>query len=543
MTTFAELGLKEEIIHAVEDLGFTEPMPIQEAVIPLLLEGNRDVTGLAQTGTGKTAAFGLPILHHIDPKNRATQALILSPTRELALQIQRELEKYSRHIKGITTTAVYGGTSIGQQISEVKRGAHIIVATPGRLLDLLKRRAVDLQGLNTLVLDEADEMLNFGFQDELNEILEHTPKDKRTLLFSATMSKEVRKIAARYMNDPEEIVAGERNAGAAKVKHLYYMVQAKDRYLALKRIVDYNPDIYGIIFCRTRQETQDIAEKLVRDNYNVESLHGDLSQAQREQVMNKFRIKNLQLIVATDVAARGLDVKNLTHIINYNLPEDVENYTHRSGRTGRAGEEGVSVAILHSREKQKLRRIEEVSGIKFKKEMVPDGIAICQRQLFAMIDRMEQVDVDHEQIHDFLPQVYKKLQFLTKEEIIQRFVSLEFNMFLDYYRKAPDLNAPEKSEPKKRKRDPHAPFTRFMITAGREQGISPKDLIGFINRNNKGRRIDVGQIDIMKKVSFFDVDKKAENIIVSSLNGKTLKGKKVEVSKAHDSYGSKKKRG
>ncbi len=440
MSTFAELGVSREILQALTDQGFTAPTPIQAEIIPLVLQKPTDVIGLAQTGTGKTAAFGIPIMQLADPGQRRPQALILCPTRELCVQVTRDLMALARHLPQLQVTAVYGGAPIEPQIKALRQGSQVVVATPGRLNDHLRRHSVDLSTIRRVVLDEADEMLNMGFKEELNSILATTPSEKNTLLFSATMSREVSNIAANYMRNPVEITVGRKNVGAENVRHLYYMVQAKDRYLALKRIADLNPDIYAIIFCRTRQETKDIAEKLITDGYNADALHGELSQAQRDQVMNKFRGKGLQMLVATDVAARGLDVSDLTHVINYNLPDDPASYTHRSGRTGRAGKTGISIAIINLREMFKIREIERKLQRQFEAGKIPTGQEICERQLLNLIDTVNRVQVDRARIEPFLPAVYEKLADLDREELIKRFVSLEFNRFLEYYRNAPDLN-------------------------------------------------------------------------------------------------------
>ncbi|NTV15344.1 MAG: DEAD/DEAH box helicase [Desulfobulbaceae bacterium] len=444
MPTFAELGVSNEILQALTDQNFTVPTPIQAEIIPLVLKNPSDVIGLAQTGTGKTAAFGIPMMQLADPARRRPEALILCPTRELCVQVTRDLMALARHLPQIQVTAVYGGAPIEPQIKALRQGSQIVVATPGRLNDLLRRGSIDLSTIRRVVLDEADEMLNMGFKEELNSILATTPTDKSTLLFSATMSREVAAIAANYMRNPVEITVGQKNVGAENVRHLYYMVQAKDRYQALKRIADLNPDIYAIIFCRTRQETQEIAQKLITDGYSADALHGDLSQGQRDQVLSKFRNRAMQMLVATDVAARGLDVSDLTHVINYNLPDDPASYTHRSGRTGRAGKTGISIAIINLRELFKVRDIEHRIKRKFEAGRVPTGQQICERQLLNLIDTVNKVQVDHARIEPFLPAAHEKLANLDREELIKRFVSLEFNRFLEYYRNAPDLNVSER---------------------------------------------------------------------------------------------------
>jgi ATP-dependent RNA helicase DeaD len=527
--TIDQLGLSEEVLKGVRKLGFEKPTSVQEKVIPILLSKSTDLIALAQTGTGKTAAYGLPIIERIDIDNKNTQALILSPTRELCMQIAKDIKKYSKFIKGMSVQAVYGGADINRQIKALRKGAHIIVATPGRMLDLMYRKKADITAISAVVLDEADEMLNMGFQEDLNHILQDTPADKNTLLFSATMPRAAEKIAKDYMTDPEKITVGKRNAGAANVEHLYYMVQAKDRYLALKRIADMNPDIYGIIFCRTRKETKEIADKLIQDGYNADALHGDLTQAQRDFVMQKFRIKNLQMLVATDVAARGLDVNDLTHVINVDLPDDLEVYTHRSGRTGRAGKAGISINIVHSREKGKIRRIEKLIGKKFERRMVPEGAEICKTQLFHLIDKMQNVEIDHDQIDPFLPAVYEKLNNLDKEELIKNFVALEFNRFLNYYKNAKDINFIEKSRrdfkdrPAGRRKSGKGSsgkgYTRFFINVGGKDKLNSGTLIGLINRYCQDREMEIGKVEVMKTFSFFEVDEFYGDQVLAAFRG------------------------
>lgn len=532
MKNFEELGLTPEVLQGIKALGFEDPMPIQERIIPVILESESDLIGLAQTGTGKTAAFGLPIVQRTDPGQKAPQALVLAPTRELCLQIASDVKNFAKYVKDLHVVAVYGGAEISRQIKALKKGAQVIIATPGRMNDLLnKRNAVDFSTLRMVVLDEADEMLNMGFKEELDAILDQTPPTKQTLLFSATMPKEVLAISKNYMHDPQEIAVGERNAGAEHVEHICYPVRSKDRYLALKRIVDYHPEMYGIIFCRTRQETKDVADKLIQEGYNADALHGDLSQAQREYIMHKFRIKNLQLLVATDVAARGLDVKDISHVIHYNLSDEDIAYTHRSGRTGRAGQKGISIAIVNMREKFKIKRIESKIKKKFLWETVPRGEDICEKQLLNFVDRMQKIEVNHKEIDKFLPTVYEKFEWLSREELIKHFVSLEFNRFLDYYRGATDLSAPEEKESRKRRkkgdssgkrvsnRGVEEGFTRFYINLGYRDSVSPRDLIGLINRCTRKRNIDIGRIDLMKKFSFFEVDKNHAFDILSGFKG------------------------
>lgn len=515
--TFEELGLKEDILSAIAELGFEQAMPVQERSIPFMMSDTRDLVALAQTGTGKTAAFGLPILQLIQAERKQTQTLVLAPTRELCIQIANDLKNYSKYLKGVKVVPVYGGENIITQLRQLDIPPQILVATPGRLIDLMERRKVNLSTVDFLVLDEADEMLNMGFLEDITTILEQTPDTRRTLLFSATMPNEIANISRKYMKEREEIAIGKKNSGSENVEHIYYMVQAKDRYLALKRVVDLNPDIYGIVFCRTRQETKDIAEKLMHDGYNADALHGDLSQAQRDTVMQKFRIKNLQVLVATDVAARGLDVNNLTHVINYNLPDETESYTHRSGRTGRANKKGISVSIVHTREKQKIRDLERIIGRKFEQQQIPNGLEVCKKQLFHLIDRMENVEVNHEQIDPLLPEIFKKLDYLDKEEIIKRFVSLEFNRFLDYYKNAPDLNIHERDSRSERGDRPirgergnesvsrRGQKMRLKISLGEKDNINPKRLLGIINDTVGDKTISVGSIEVTNKFTFFDV--------------------------------------
>jgi ATP-dependent RNA helicase DeaD len=541
---FKEMGLSSEILTAITDMGFETPTPIQEKVIPLLVEKNRDIIGLAQTGTGKTAAFGLPSIGNIQVENNYPQLLILSPTRELCLQITRDLETYSKYIKGLRTVAVYGGAPIDTQIRSLKRGAHVVIATPGRIHDLVRRNRVDLSHVTMLVLDEADEMLKMGFREDVDAILAQTPKEKNTLLFSATMSPEIATIGKTYMTDPVEITVGQKNASADSVTHLYHMVHARDRYIALKRVVDYYPNIYGIVFCRTRQETKDVAASLMKDGYSAEALHGDLTQSQRDYVMGKFRDGNLSVLVATDVAARGLDVNNLTHVINYNLPDDPENYNHRSGRTGRAGKEGIAVSIINMKEQGKMRQIERVIRKKFERKPVPAGAEICERQLFKLIEKVHQSEVNHEQINPYMEKVNSLLEDLSKEEIIKRFVSQEFNRFLDYYKNAPDLNLSAKSERENRsdrserggrgdrsdrmpydKRKPSSKsMSRVVFNLGKGKGVSKIDIIDLMVKTSGVKDLEIGQIDIFKRASSVEVDSKFLKPLIAKLNKKNFKG-------------------
>ncbi len=524
--TFEELGLKAEILQGVEALGFVNPTPVQERTIPFMLNETKDLVALAQTGTGKTAAFGLPILHLLDATQAKTQALVLSPTRELCIQISKDLKNYAAFMPDMHIVPVYGGEDIRVQLRQLDRTPQIIVATPGRLIDLVERGKVKLEDVAYLVLDEADEMLNMGFKEDIETILKTIPETRRTMLFSATMPKEIAQIAKTYMTDNEEITIGERNTGTQNVEHIYYVCQAKQRYLVLKRIVDLNPDIYAIVFCRTRQETKDVAEKLINDGYNADALHGDLSQAMRDTVMQKFRVRNLQILVATDVAARGLDVNDLTHVINYNLPDDVEVYTHRSGRTGRANKKGVSVSIIHQKEKFKIKAIERMLKRTFEKQRIPNGLEVCKKQLFFMINKMQNVVVEDEQLDTFFPQIMSQLEYLSKEDIIKRFVSLEFNRFLEYYKGAPDLNIEEHEKekrekksskekgdkegaPKKEKSKGKTKKTgekiRLKVNIGERNGVTPKRLLGMINDLVGDRTIGVSDIEITNKFTFFDV--------------------------------------
>ena len=543
MKTFEELGVSPELRKAIEEMGYENPMPVQEEVIPYLLGENNDVVALAQTGTGKTAAFGLPLLQQIDVKNRVPQSLILCPTRELCLQIAGDLNDYSKYIDGLKVLPVYGGSSIDSQIRSLKRGVHIIVATPGRLLDLMERKTVSLSTVHNIVMDEADEMLNMGFTDSINAILADVPKERNTLLFSATMSPEIARISKNYLQNAKEITIGRKNESTSNVKHVAYTVQAKDKYAALKRIVDYYPQIYGIIFCRTRKETQEIADKLMQEGYNADSLHGELSQAQRDAVMQKFRIRNLQLLVATDVAARGLDVDDLTHVINYGLPDDTESYTHRSGRTGRAGKTGTSIAIINLREKGKLREIERIIGKKFIAGEMPTGKQICEKQLIKVIDELEKVKVNEEEITDFMPEIYRKLEWLSKEDLIKRMVSHEFNRFLDYYRDREEIETPTDSrerntrDSRERGSRKAAPgFTRLFINLGKMDSFFPSELISLLNSNTRGR-IELGRIDLMKNFSFFEVEEKEAQNVVKALNRANWNGRKVSVEVAGEETG------
>jgi len=509
MSTFLELGLKEPITKALTDLGYEKPTVIQEKAIPRIISSSLDLKAFAQTGTGKTAAFSLPILELLDASNSNVQAIILSPTRELAVQIGNNIKDFCKYLKDVRVTTVYGGSSIEDQIRSLKRGSQIVVGTPGRTVDLINRRALKLGNIQWLVLDEADEMLNMGFKDELDKVLEATPETKQTLLFSATFPREVEAIAKNYMTNPVEITSGQKNKGADSVSHEYYSVTERTRYPALKRIADLNPNIYAIIFCRTRRETQEVADNLIKDRYNADSLHGDLSQAQRDSVMGKFRKKTIQILVATDVAARGLDVSELTHVINHKLPDQIENYTHRSGRTGRAGNKGISIVLVNGKEKGKLRPIEKIIQKKFIQAKVPSGKEICQNQLMNLIDKVQAIEVNETQINEFLPSIYEKLKDLDREKLIQKFVSLEFNTMLAYYENAKDLNDLS-SRDNSRARSVNENMTRFFINIGRKDSLNPAKLIGLINDQNIGDKIEIGAIDILDTFSFFELDKNFE---------------------------------
>ena len=537
---FSEIGLKKNLQKAIADLGFDIPTPIQQESIPYLLKNETDLIALAQTGTGKTAAFGLPVLHKVEVNRKLPQVIILAPTRELCLQIAKDMDTFAKYIKGLKITPVYGGASIVPQMKSLKAGTQVVVGTPGRVIDLINRKALRLQDIEFVVLDEADEMLNMGFKDDLDTILAETPEDKQTLLFSATMPKEVMRLSQNYMHSPKKIEVASRNEGAKNIEHHYYMVQARNRYKALRRICDINPEIYGIVFCRTRRETADIADKLMQDGYNADAIHGELSQAQRDNVMGKFRKKNIQLLVATDVAARGIDINELTHVINYNLPDDNEVYVHRSGRTGRAGNKGISIIIAHSREGRKLKSIERMIKRDLILKKLPNGDEICQIQLMKLIDKVVAADVNH-QIDKYLPSIEKKLKHLDKEGIIKHFVSTEFNRFLAFYKNAKDLNVTGNNNKKNDRKDrgnrkrgertghAEAGHTRFFINLGKEKDLQAHNLIGLINEYTRNRNIPIGKIDIMRKFSFFEVPTDFEADIMSGLIDANWNGNRVNV--------------
>ncbi|MFK8039639.1 MAG: DEAD/DEAH box helicase [Crocinitomicaceae bacterium] len=548
--TFKELGLKDDILSSLATMGFESPTPIQAQAIPYLLENQGDLVGLASTGTGKTASFGLPMIHHTDVQSKNVQGLVICPTRELCLQISRDLETYSKDTRGLKVTAVYGGTDIIKQIRTIERGVHIIVATPGRLVDLIKRKKVNISKIKSVVLDEADEMLNMGFKEDIDSILNVTPDEKSVWLFSATMPKEVARISKNYMTDPFEITVGGKNETNKNIEHHYYTVKERDRFSALKRIIDFNPEIYGLIFCRTRRDTAAVADKLMKEGYNAEPLHGDLSQAQRDRVMEKFRDKTLQILVATDVAARGIDVDDITHVIHYQLPEDVENYTHRSGRTARAGKKGVSIALINTREGNRIRSIERIIKSKFDVQEIPAPDAICEKQLMHLVEKITDVEINSDGIEKYLPAIMEKLGDFSKEEIITKFVSTEFNRFLDYYSKASNINAKADSRERgdrdgrerggrnSRRGERHdsgdrnynsVDQQRFFVNLGRKDGFNHGALLRLVCDNSGLSKNSVGKIDILNNFSFFEVDKASAPTILSSLKGVDFEGKEMNV--------------
>jgi len=540
-------------LRAIADMGFENPMPIQEEVIPYLLGNGNDVIALAQTGTGKTAAFGIPLLQRTDTQTKTTQAVILSPTRELCLQIADDLKDFSKYIDGVRVLAVYGGTSIQNQIRAIERGVQIIVATPGRLIDLMKRGVAKLDGVRNVVLDEADEMLNMGFKDDIDEILAGVPAERNTLLFSATMSKDIERIARTYLHDHKEIVVGSRNEGAENVNHIYYMVQARDKYLALKRIVDYYPRIFAIVFCRTKAETQEVADKLIRDGYSAESLHGDLSQQQRDLTMQKFRQHLTQLLVATDVAARGLDVDDLTHVINFGLPDDIENYTHRSGRTGRAGKKGTSIAIVHSRERHKIRNIEREIGKKFVEGTIPSSKEICTKQLYKVMEQIDKVDVKEEEIAPFMEDINRRFDYMDKEELLKKIVSMEFGKFLAYYADAPEISQISAKDDKKKSasdkpkgkgggaRKAEKGYVKLFINLGKTDGFYPGEIMQFINKHVGGRQ-RVGHIDLLQRFSYIEVPERDARKVMDALDGTTYKKRAVRCNRSDETDPSKREK-
>ncbi|MGF7041287.1 DEAD/DEAH box helicase [Mucilaginibacter lappiensis] len=537
MNPFIELGIRHDIVNAISELGFENPTPIQEQSIPVLLTGSNDFVGLAQTGTGKTAAFGLPLLELLDFEENHPQALVLCPTRELCLQITNDIKNYAKKMGNVNVVAVYGGASIMDQLRQIKRGVQIVVATPGRMLDIINRKAIDFSKVKYVVLDEADEMLNMGFQEDIDSILSTTPDEKKTWLFSATMPTEVRRIAKKYMNEPFELTMGTKNTGNANIEHEYYIVRARDKYAAFKRIVDFNPDIFGIVFCRTKIETQDIAEALIKDGYNADSLHGDLSQQQRDKVMKRYRERNLQLLIATDVAARGIDVNDVTHVINYSLPDEVENYTHRSGRTARAGKTGVSISIINAKELGKIRQIERGLGKRFVKAEIPTGFDVCEKQLFSIVHKVHNVQVNEEQIEQYLPRIMEEFKDMTKEDFIKRFASIEFNRFLDYYKNAPDLNASMEEGRRERSDDRHergassgpSAYTRLFINLGSVDEFNRGDLLGYICNTTKISGRTVGKIDVKGVYSFFEVPNEEVEKVMTNFKEIEFKGRPVRI--------------
>jgi ATP-dependent RNA helicase DeaD len=538
MNPFIQLGIRHDIVNAISELGFENPTPIQEQSIPVLLTGSNDFVGLAQTGTGKTAAFGLPLLELLDFEENYPQALILCPTRELCLQITNDIKNYAKKMGNVQVVAVYGGASISDQLRQIKRGVQIVVATPGRMLDIINRKAIDFSKVKFVVLDEADEMLNMGFQEDIDSILSTTPEEKKTWLFSATMPSEVRRIAKKYMKDPFELTMGEKNTGNVNIEHEYYIVRARDKYAAFKRIVDFNPDIFGIVFCRTKIETQEIAEALIKDGYNADSLHGDLSQQQRDKVMKRYRDRNLQLLIATDVAARGIDVNDVTHVINYSLPDEVENYTHRSGRTARAGKTGVSISIINAKELGKVRQIERGLGKRFVKVEIPTGFDVCEKQLFSIVHKVHSVQVNEPQIEQYIPRIMEEFKEMSKEEFIKRFASIEFNRFLDYYKNAPDLNAPleegrrfERSDDRSSDRGNggKSEFTRLFINLGSVDEFNRGDLLGYICNQTKISGRTVGKIDVKGVFSFFEVPNAEVDKVMASFKDADYKGRPVRI--------------
>jgi ATP-dependent RNA helicase DeaD len=533
MNKFEQLGLNESLLLAIKDLGFENPSEVQEKAIPVLLEQNTDLVALAQTGTGKTAAFGFPLIQKIDAEDRSTQALILSPTRELCLQITNEIKQYSKYVKGLHTVAVYGGASITEQAREIKRGAQIIVATPGRMQDMINRGLVNIKNINFCILDEADEMLNMGFYEDIVSILSDTPDEKNTWLFSATMPAEVARIAKKFMHDPAEVTVGSKNSGSATVSHEYYLVNARDRYEALKRLADANPDIFSVVFCRTKRDTQAVAEKLIEDGYSAAALHGDLSQAQRDGVMKSFRGRQIQMLVATDVAARGIDVDNITHVVNYQLPDEIETYNHRSGRTGRAGKLGTSIVIVTKSEIRKISSIERIIQQKFQEKTIPSGIEICEIQLLHLANKIKDTEVDHE-IDNYLPAINEVLEGLSKEELIKKMVSVEFNRFINYYKKNRDLSS-QSSGSDRRERD-GAPrennnggATRYFVNIGSRDDFDWMQLKDFLKETLELGRDDVFKVDVKEGFSFFNTDAEHTDKVMEVLNGYDLNGRRINV--------------
>lgn len=535
MQSFETLGLSGDLLESIRKIGFEQPTPVQQQAIPVLLKADRDVVALAQTGTGKTAAFGLPLIDLIDDFDRTTQALVLAPTRELCLQITSDFEKFARNVKDLNIVSVYGGASIVDQIKKVKKGAQIIVATPGRLMDLLSRKVVNLNDIRFVILDEADEMLNMGFKEDIDHILSHTPDSKRVWLFSATMPREVRSIASTYMDSPVELTVGEKNQGNQNIEHRYMIVEERERYLALKRILDYNLDIFGVVFCRTKVDTQRIAEHLIKDGYNADALHGDLTQQQRDRVMKNFRSKALQILVATDVAARGIDVNNITHVIHMNMPDEIEFYTHRSGRTARAGKTGISIALIAKKELGKIRQIEKMVKTTFEKKLIPTGVEVCEKRVLHIVHRLREVNLIENEISHFLPAVNEELKDLSKEEIIKRFTALEFNHFLDYYRDAPDLNKSERGSDRD-SGDRYVTGDRLFINLGKMDGLDSGKLLSLICDRSSVNKQKIGKIDIKGAYSFFEIEKDFTDVVREHVHGFEYKGRivRIEVTESRD---------
>jgi ATP-dependent RNA helicase DeaD len=546
MALFEELGLQENLLKAVGELGFTQPTPIQEKAIPVLLSGTKDLIGLAQTGTGKTAAFGLPLLQLVDVEKKHPQALVICPTRELCLQIVNEIELFKKHMRGVNVVAVYGGSSITMQVRDIRRGVQIVVATPGRLIDLIERKAINLEEIKYVVLDEADEMLNMGFQEDIEFILQNTPRRDSTWLFSATMPPEIRQVSKRYMQEPVEITVGKKNTANKNIDHQFFVTQAQHRYETLKRLIDFNPGIYGIIFTRTKAEAQEISEKLTREGYDIDALHGDLSQQQRNKVMDEFREKTLQLLIATDVAARGIDVQGITHVINYELPDDVEVYTHRSGRTGRAGKTGVCMSIAHAREINRIRQIERMVQVPFHKLEIPSGKDVCRKQFYHFMERLLQTDISHGDYETYLPFLQEKFQDVSKEEVLKRVAAMEFDRFLKYYENAEDLNARERRDDRRSqeargdtRKDTRGRefrgggnYTRLFVNLGTKDGFYKASFLQFLLDISELNKDVLGRIDMKEMNSWVEVDKHSANQMVRSLDGKKYKGRRIRMNEA-----------
>jgi ATP-dependent RNA helicase DeaD len=554
MTTFEGLGLDARLVQATDALGFKHPTPIQEQAIPVLLSGTKDLVGLAQTGTGKTAAFGLPLLQLVDAAQRYPQALVVCPTRELCMQIVNEVELFKKFMPGLHVVAVYGGASIGQQIRDIRRGVQIVVATPGRLIDLIERKAINLEQIKYVVLDEADEMLNMGFQDDIEFILQNTPQREATWLFSATMPSEIRRVSKKYMKSPMEITVGKVNTANKNIDHQYYVTAAHHRYETLKRLIDFNPGIYGIIFTRTKVDAQDIAEKLTREGYDIDALHGDLTQQQRDKVMGEFREKTLQLLIATDVAARGIDVKEITHVINYELPDDLEVYTHRTGRTGRAGSTGIALSIVHSREIGKLKQIERIAQSPFHKMEIPSGKDVCRKQFFAFMEKLLQTDISHGDYETYVPMLAEKFADVSKEEVLKRVAAMEFDRFLKYYENAEDLNTRERvreygardarggdrkdfvrgeSRGRVREFNGNAEYTKLFVNLGTKDGFYKASFLQFILDMSDLRKEVLGKVDMKEMNSWIEVDRRSAQQMIRAIDGKNFKGRRIRMNDAN----------